>query len=307
MDCLEIRKVSGGVAGGYPIIPILLEGRSHITRLIVRDCHHRMRHGGVNSTLAEVRTKFWIVRGRQLVKQIIHNCVICRRFQSQPYRVPPPPPLPPMRVEEKPPFSYTGVDFAGPVYTRETLSSDSRKFWICLFTCCVTRAVHLDLVTEMNVTAFLCCFKRFTSRRGVPLRVLSDNAKTFKAAEKWILKIINHPEVRSHMLDKRISWQFNVERAPWWGGVFERMVQSMKRLLHKIVGTFKLTFDELMTAEIEVESLLNSRPLTYISADEPLQPLTPSHLLCGRRVGLGDIDFFYQDKILSKYCDMTKY
>lgn len=80
------------------------------------------------------------------------------------------------------------------------------------------------------------------------------------------------------MVKNGIEWQFNVERAPWWGGVFERMV------LRKIIGTAKLTFDEFMTAIVEVEALLNSRPLTYLSADELTVPLTPSHLMCGSRI-----------------------
>ena len=146
-------------------------------------------------------------------------------------------------------------------------------------TSCSHRASHRN-----GDWAFLRCFKRFISRRGIPIRLLSDNAKTFRAADKWLSDAANHPDVKSYMLKSGVHWQFNVERAPLWGGVFKRMIQSAKRLLQKIVGTAKLTFDELSTAVIEVEALLNSRPLTYMSSDDVIQPLTPSHLLCGRRV-----------------------
>ena len=261
--------------------PVLLERRSTIALLLVKDCHVRVGHGGVNSTLTEVRSRYWIVQGRQLVRQVIRNCFLCKRYQGRSYPVPPPPPLPPLRVEEKPPFWYTGIDFAGPMYTRETLSSESRKVWTCLFTCCVTRAVHIELVTELETVTFLRCFKRFTARRGFPSRILSDNAKTFKAANKWLSTILEHPKVKEFMIGNGIRWQFNVERAPWWGGVFERI---MKRLLRKIIGTSKFTYDELMTAVIEVEAMLNSRPLTYIPSGDLVEPLTPSHLLCGRRL-----------------------
>jgi hypothetical protein len=128
-------------------------------------------------------------------------------------------------------------------------------------------------MSEMTATAFLRGFKRFTSRRGLPIKILSDNAKTFKAASKIISSIMSHSSIKQHFLDHKISWQFNVERAPWWGGVFERMIQSEKRLIRKIVGTAKLTFDEMMTATIEVESVLNSRPLTYIVSEEMMEPL----------------------------------
>ena len=81
-----------------------------------------------------------------------------------------------------------------------------------------------------------------------------------------------------------IQWRFNIPRAPWWGGVFERLVRFTKRCLRKILGQAKFTYDELLTALVEIEMVLNSRPLTYISADDLEEPLTPSHLLIGRRL-----------------------
>ena len=81
-----------------------------------------------------------------------------------------------------------------------------KKVWICLFTCCVVRAVHLELVMDMSTPTFLCYFRRFVDRRGLPKQMISDNGKTFKAAAKTI---------------SDIKWTFNVPKAPWWGGVFE--------------------------------------------------------------------------------------
>ena len=96
--------------------------------------------------------------------------------------------------------------------------------------------------------------------------MLSDNGKTFQAAAK------------------DIKWIFNVPKAPWWGGVFERMVRSIKRCLKKIIGKAKFTQDELLTAITEVEMVINSRPLSYVSASDVEEPLTPSHLIVGRRL-----------------------
>ena len=81
-----------------------------------------------------------------------------------------------------------------------------------------------------------------------------------------------------------VKWNFNIERAPWWGGFFERMVQLLKRCLRKMVGQAKLTFDELLTSVTEVEMIINSRPLTYIAASDIEEPLTPSHLILGKRL-----------------------
>ena len=89
---------------------------------------------------------------------------------------------------------------------------------------------------------------------------MPDNAKTFKASEKAIRRLINQPKVKSEMLAKRVTWKFNLERAPWWGGFFERMVRSMKRCLRKVFGNAKLTVDELNTVLVEVEGTLNARP-----------------------------------------------
>jgi len=106
--------------------------------------------------------------------------------------------------------------------------------------------------------------------------LLYDNAKTFKAASKTIRDALESPEMKQFYNSIQLKWNFNLERAPWWGGLFERMVQSTKKCLRKTIGSAKLTYDELLTALTEVEGILNSRPLTYISSDDVEEPLTPS-------------------------------
>ena len=223
--------------------PMLLDKNHYLTNLIVKECHERVMHGGVKATLTELRSRYWIVQGRQLVKKLLYKCVTCRRFQGKPYCPPPAPPLPSFQVSESRPFSVTGVDFAGPLYVRDTIASTSRKVWICLYTCCVSRAVHLDIVLDMTAQAFICSFKRFTSRRGFPVRILSDNAKTFKAAAKTLTKALEGPEAKHYFSDVNVRWSFNLEKAPWWGGVFERMIQTVKRCLRKTIGNARLMYD----------------------------------------------------------------
>ena len=153
-----------------------------------------------------------------------------------------------------------------------------------MYTCCVVRAVHLDLVPDMSASTFLRSFKRFAARRGLPSRVISDNGKTFKAASKTIQAVLGHKEVKRYFSGLGVKWVFNIPKAPWWGGIFERLVRPTKRCLRKIIGQAKLSYDELLTALTEVEMVLNSRPLTYVSSNDLEEPLTPSHLLIGRRV-----------------------
>jgi len=90
--------------------------------------------------------------------------------------------------------------------------------------------------------------------------------------------------VQDYLAGRGVEWMFNIEKAPWWGGAFERMVKSTKRCLRKMVRRSRLSFDELHTALVEVESILNSRPLSYSSSSDLEEPLTPSHLLMGRRL-----------------------
>ena len=171
--------------------PILLNSKDHITELIVRQCHLSVKHGGVKETLTELRSSYWIIRGRNFVRKLLRQCVTCQRFTGKPYSTPMSPPLPELRVKEAAPFSFTGVDFAGPLYIR-----GNEKAWICLYTCGATRAVHLEMVPGLSAQNFILCFRRFAARRGLPQRMVSDNAKTFKSAKKIIERILGDPTVR---------------------------------------------------------------------------------------------------------------
>lgn len=266
--------------GKYPII---LPRNHRFTKLIIEKSHKIAKHSGVRGTLAELRTRFWVPKGRQMVKAVISRCVICRKFEGKPCRPPPTADLPEFRVRQTAPFTNTGVDFAGPLSIKGTGNS-IEKAYIALFTCCVTRAIHLDLVGDLSAPAFLRCLRRFVSRRGTPAKMVSDNAKTFKAADKALKELYNHPEIQADLENRRIVWRFNLERAPWWGGFFERMVGCTKQVLRKTLGNALMTYDELLTVLVEVEGTLNNRPLTY-SYDEPeAEVLTPSHLILGRRL-----------------------
>jgi hypothetical protein len=139
--------------------------------------------------------------------------------------------------------------------------------------------------------------------------MISDNGKTFVAASKLLLNIVKHPEVEHCLSQTRIQWSFNLERAPWWGGIFERMVKSVKRCLRKTIGRGRLTLDELQTATTEVEMIVNSRPLSYLSTDSVQEPITPSHLLTGHRVmSLPDGPYNNElgEDISVKVADITK-
>ena len=141
--------------------PVLLDTQHHLTKLIVMDAHRRVLHNGVRETLTELQAGYWLVRGRQFLRKLIFSCMTCRRHEGWPYRAVPPPPLPEFRVSVSHPFEHTGVDVTRPLYVRRTADV---KVWLCLYMCCTTCAVHLDLVESLNADSFFRSLKRFTSR-----------------------------------------------------------------------------------------------------------------------------------------------
>ena len=197
--------------------PVLLKTKHHLTLLIVRECHETVKHSGVKERLTKLLSRFWIVRTKSFVCKLLHKCIICRRFNGRPYQQPPPPPLPTFRVTDVPPFTYTGIDFAGPFYINST---ENHKVWISLYTYCVVREAHLELLPHLTAQAFLRCFKRFIARRGFLCKIISDNAKTFKSAKKAILTILDNPIVHQYFSDVQMEWYFDLGKAPWWGGFF---------------------------------------------------------------------------------------
>ena len=201
--------------------PVLLPSKNDFVNLMIKDVHHKIKHSGERHTLTTFRERYWILWVREATKRIIKHCIICRKLDGVPFKPQPTPDLPDMRVADAPPFTFTGLDFAGPLYitsSKEGHSNEiSQKAYICLYTCASTRAIHLELLRDLSVKSFLQSFRRFASRRGLPSTLLSDNAKTFKAGSKEVKTIVRSPEVKCYVSNNRVTWEFIVERAPWWG------------------------------------------------------------------------------------------
>ena len=180
------------------------------------------------------------------------------------------------RVNYTDPFTVTGVDFTGALYVRA--SDGECKVYICLFTCAASRAAHLEIVLNLTVESFLQAFRRFAGRRSTPKLLLSDNGSTFLVATEELKTLFTSTELSEALAHKGCEWKFVPKRAPWFGGFWERLIGLTKK-------TLKKTLESIQTIVVEVEALLNDRPLTYASSEinDP-EPITPSHLLCGRRI-----------------------
>ena len=189
--------------------------------------------------------------------------------------------LPPARrAIDSPPFSNTGVDFFVPIHVKVLRSRAKR--WGCLFTCLKTRAVHLEVAESLESDSFINTLERFINRRGIPLKIYSDNGTNFKGAERELreeLLKLKEEDVGNFAARKGFTWNFNPPEAPHMGGAWERMIKSVKDTL-KIILKDQLVNDyTLMT----VFTLVNSRPVMHDSNDiNDLEALTPNHFLLGR-------------------------
>jgi len=168
--------------------------------------------------------------------------------------------------------------------TKKAKKTNYPKCYVCLFTCAVTRAIHLELTPDMTARSFLFAFRKFAARRG-PISVMySDNAQTFRCINRHLQLLNADPTIHDYLAARKTLWIFSASLAPWWGGFWERMVRSVKDLLRRSNGRACLDYIELETSLVEIESVINARPISYVGegADDPL-PITPNQFLNNRR------------------------
>ncbi len=240
--------------------PIIIPGRHFMATLLVKDLHEKVKHQGRQFTEGTIRSSgFWIIGARRLISSVIQNCVTCRklrgRFGEQVMSQ-----LPRDRLEPSPPFTNVGVDAFGPwtIITRKTRGgSANSKRWAILFTCLVTRAVHIELVEEMSSSAFINAMKRFTSIRGKVKIFRSDRGTNFVGAVKELgIHAINVEDqhMASYLNDSGTVWIFNPPHSSHMGGVWERMIGITRRILDAILlehGEQTLTHDVLNTLDTD--------------------------------------------------------
>ncbi|XP_066958131.1 uncharacterized protein [Macrobrachium rosenbergii] len=181
--------------------PIILPS-THIVKTLVRFQQVLLKHSGASTLVSTLRNGYWIVRLRRIAKTLCREFVTCRRYDSKACSQPVAP-LPELKVKPAPPFSVTGLDFAGSLFC---VDLPSKKLYILLFTCAVIRSVHLELTDSLSMPDYLLAIRRFTARRGLPSIFYSDNAKTFVGVSQLL---------QQHYGLLAPQWKFIVPRAPW--------------------------------------------------------------------------------------------
>ncbi|KAL0881929.1 hypothetical protein ABMA27_001688 [Loxostege sticticalis] len=247
--------------------PILISSKHHFSVLLFRYEHARLLHAAPQALLFALRERWWPVRGRDLAKKVMHQCIICTRFRGKVIH-PLMGNLPLERITPTYPFMRCGVDYAGQmlVLNRKGRGAKTSKSYNCLFVCFVTRAIHLELVSNLSSDAYHLALKRFISRRGKPEVIFSDNGRNFVGLMNEFKKFLSScsADIVEYASNQQIKFKF----IPAYSANF---------------GNAHLTFEELSTLLAQVEAVLNSRPLSPLSSDpHDLNPLTPAHFLVGR-------------------------
>lgn len=266
------------------IHPIVLAPQHPVTKLIIKDYDEKLRHPGPERVFAELRRTYWVLRGREAVRRHQRQCGECRKWKGQP-EVPRMADLPLARQQLfKPAFFSTGMDCFGPYMIR--IGRRNEKRWGILFKCLTTRAVHIDLLASIDSDSFLMSLRRFIARRGKPYELLSDQGTNFKGGERELKESFAalHEELQGHLGSQQIKFFFNPPGAPHFGGCWEREIRSIKTALQVTLGAQTVTEEVLRTVLLEIEGILNSKPLGYTSSDiSDVDPITPNCFLIGRR------------------------
>ncbi|KAK0144648.1 hypothetical protein N1851_016990 [Merluccius polli] len=240
--------------------PLILSKDQHISTLILRHVHQSLGHGGRTHTLSKVRRRFWITNANAAVRKIIGECSFCRRYNGRAVEQKMSD-LPKVRIlPDLPPFTNTGVDYFW------SSGGEERK---------INLAIHLEVAVSLDTDACINALRCFISRRGQVTSLTSDNGTNFIGADRELKE-----RIQGALSQAGIQWNFNPPAGSHHGGVWERMIRLVRRVLSSVLHQQKLDDDGLHTLFCEVEAIFNDRPITKLSEDaNDLEPLTHNHLL----------------------------
>ena len=305
LDESDILRVGGRIDGAAICYdakhPMIIPQDHQLCRLVIMDCHKKLNHEGTEHVRNELRLLYWMPHSRSTVRKVLNDCSVCkrRRVKPQPTLMAS---LPKDRLQVAPPFSKVGVDYFGPLMIKHSRKQEKR--YGCLFTCLVTRAVHLEVARSLETDSFINALRKLVARRGPPSDIYSDNGSNFVGADRKLKQSLqewNQSQIADFLSQKEIQWHFNPPAASHFGGIWERLVQSCKKALKVVVHGQVVTDEVLETAFAETEALVNSRPLTEVSSSSSdLEAITPNHFLMSRANPVLPCGVFADKEISSK-------
>ncbi|XP_055604565.1 uncharacterized protein LOC129752812 [Uranotaenia lowii] len=257
--------------------PIILPRGHVITLRLLQQYHERFGHANRETVFNEVNQKFCIPGLRRAIRLVAKDCMWCKVHRCVPH-VPLMSPLPIQRITPQlGPFQAVGVDYLGPLGI--TVGRRVEKRWVAVFTCLSVRAIHLEVVYSLSTQSCLMAIRRFMCRQGTPQEFFSDNGTNFTGAWNEMCKQVNY-NCAEAIVSSRTKWHFNPPGTPHMGGIWERMVRSVKEAMKALNDGRKLTDEILWTTLSEVQEMINLRPLTYKPQDDSCEEaLTPNHFL----------------------------
>jgi hypothetical protein len=268
--------------------PIILSSETDFVKLLIQSAHREQEHGvGANAVKAKLKEAYHIIGLEPYLRTLRSQCRSCIRKRAKTFE---------QRIANLPSYHFeeplrafikTGLDFAGPYEIKIGRAKARPKYYILLFTCLQTRAVHLEVTPAMDTNAVVLAFDRFIAYRGCPTDFLSDNWKTFvskdKELENWVRNISVLDTITKRHAE--INWHFTPPHGPHHGGVYEIMVKATKRCLKSLCAHPDLNLDEFTTFVVRAASMLNRRPITKVVEDGESMILTPNHFLIGNLGG----------------------
>ena len=184
----------------------------------------------------------------------------------------------------RPPFTFTGVDCFAPFEVRRGRSKVKR--YGVIFTCLALRAVHIEVMSSLDTESFINALRRFVTRRGLAEEMRSDNGGNFVRGERELRKAItswNQSQIHDFLLQRNVKWTFKPPTGSHHGGVWERCICTVPKVLKALIKEQVLDEESLSTLMCEVKAIVNGRQITKLSDDpRDLKPLTPNHLLLFR-------------------------
>ena len=173
-----------------------------------------------------------------------------------------------------------------------------------LFTCLTVRAIHIEVANSLENDSCINAFRRFIARRGQVSIMRSDNGKNLVGAEKEMREAIkgwNQSQISNMLMQKGITWIFNPPAGSHFGGIWERQICSVRRILNQILKQQPLDDERLHTLFCEVEAIVNGRPITRVSNDPcDIEALTPNHLLLLKRQPVLPPGVFQKEDLYAK-------